>query len=258
MSESSSDSEGSADAPAPAAAAAASDDSAAAVDNLRCVWDGGKFVNQTDPHGKKIMKCLHGCGGVWKSWNHTKALGHVLGGCSDIKQCRFVTKSWREKYQGIKNLTAQIRQEKADAVAQMNMDCDELEERVIERHSHSRGGQSAFVTAAAAAAPRASQASFATASTLPSDSDEGGGMVSLGSRHHASTPSSAVQHSAATKRALSNVFLQKLGHSEQEEEALSPDGFGDFYWEEFFPSQRRTGCCHLSHDSCLWLTLFSR
>ena len=213
MSESSSDSEGSAAAPAPApAAAAASDDSAAAVDDLRCVWDGGKFVNETDTHGKKIMKCLHGCGGVWKSWNHTKALGHVLGGCSDIKQCRFVTKSWREKYQGIRNLTAQRRQEKADAVAQMNMDCDELEEMVIERHSHSRSGRSAFVTAAAAAAPRASQASFATASTLPSDSDEGGGMVSLGSRHHVSTPSSAVQHSAATKRALSNVFLQKLGH----------------------------------------------
>ena len=171
MSESSSDSEGSAAAPAPAVAA--SDDSAAAVDDLRCVWDGGKFVNETDTHGKKIMKCLHGCGGVWKSWNHTKALGHVLGGCSDIKQCRFVTKSWREKYQGIRNLTAQRRQEKADAVAQMNMDCDELEEMVIECHSHSRSGRSAFVTAAAAAATRASQASFATASTLPSDSDEG-------------------------------------------------------------------------------------
>ena len=68
MSESSSDSEGSAAAPAPAAA---SDDSAAAVDDLRCVWDGGKFVNEIDAHGKKIMKCLHGCGGVWKSWNHT-------------------------------------------------------------------------------------------------------------------------------------------------------------------------------------------
>ena len=51
MSESSSDSEGSAAAPAPAAATA-SDDSAAAVDDLRCVWDGGKFVNETDTHGK--------------------------------------------------------------------------------------------------------------------------------------------------------------------------------------------------------------
>jgi cytochrome c biogenesis protein ResB len=100
------------------------------------------------------MKCLHGCRAVWKSWNHTKALEHVLGGCSDIKQCRFVSKSWREKYQGIRNLTALKRQEKLDVVAQLNMDCDELEEQVRERHSHShsRSSRIAFVTAAAAAA----------------------------------------------------------------------------------------------------------
>ena len=68
------------------------DDSAALAGDIVKVWDGGKMIQTVDGEGKKIMKCLHGCGGVWKSWNHTKALGHVLGGCSDIKQCRFVTK----------------------------------------------------------------------------------------------------------------------------------------------------------------------
>lgn len=207
MNDSSSDSEGEVSAPAAAAAAAAADDdSAAAVGDLGSVWDGGKLVNVTDSQGKKVMKCLHGCGGVWKGWNHTKALGHVLGGYSDIKQCRFVSKSWKEKYQAIKSMTVQRRQEKLDALALMNMDCDELEERVIESRSRSRFGRSAFITAAAAA-PRAS-ISYAS-STLPSDSDDGG-VISLGSRHQASTPSS-VQQSEATKRALSNVFLHKLG-----------------------------------------------
>ena len=58
-----------------------SDDSAALAGDIAKVWDGGKMIQTVDGEGKKIMKCLHGdCGGEWRNWNHTKALGHVLWG----------------------------------------------------------------------------------------------------------------------------------------------------------------------------------
>ena len=64
------------------------DDSAAAADDLVKVWDGGKLIQTVNEKGNKIVKCLHGCGGIRRSWNRTKALGHVLGGCGDIKRCK--------------------------------------------------------------------------------------------------------------------------------------------------------------------------
>ena len=128
----------------------------------------------------------------------------------------------------------QRKQDKLDAVAQLNMGCDELEDRVREQ-------QAGTASAAASDAPRA-RASYvsraASSSTVPSSSDEGGGIICLGTGHITTTPS----HSGGTKRDLADVFCHKLGSStsskkeeeeeEEEEEGLSPDCFGDNYWQE--------------------------
>ena len=184
-----------------------SDDSAALAGDIAKVWDGGKMIQTVDGEGKKIMKCLHGdCGGEWRNWNHTKALGHVLGKCGDIKQCKYVSQRWKKKYEAIRFGAVQRKQDKLDAVAQLNMGCDELEDRVREQ-------QAGTASAAASAAPRA-RASYVSrapsSSTVPSSSDEGGGIVvCLGTRHSCTTPS----HSGGTKRALADVFRHKLGSS---------------------------------------------
>ena len=71
------------------------------------------MIQTVDAEGKKIMKCLHGdCGGEWRNWNHTKALGHVLGKCGDIKQCKYVSQRWKKKYESIRFGAVQRKQDK--------------------------------------------------------------------------------------------------------------------------------------------------
>lgn len=181
-----------------------SDNSAARAGVLSKVWDGGKLIQTTDAQGNKIMRCLHGnCGRKWKKWNHTKALGHVIGGCTDIQQCKFVSQRWREKYEAIRFGAVQRKQDKLNAIVELNMGMDELEARV--RQQQAGAAASAAFPAPRARASQVSQA--ASYSTIPSSSDEGGGMVCLGVRHSSSTPT----HSAGTKRALADVFRHKLG-----------------------------------------------
>jgi hypothetical protein len=72
--------------------------------------------------------------------------------------------SWGKKYHHIRQLKARRRQEKLDDLAQLNMDVDELEEKVRETRS---GSSSTLVAAATAAVPRAySAASYAAASSI--------------------------------------------------------------------------------------------
>jgi len=48
--------------------------------SLHLVWDGGKIVKDFDPsNGGRIWRCNH-CKNQWSGWNHTKALGHAIGG----------------------------------------------------------------------------------------------------------------------------------------------------------------------------------
>jgi hypothetical protein len=110
-----------------------SDDSADCARDVVKVWDGGKMIQTRDAEGNKIMKCSHGdCGGEWRNWNHTKALGHGLGKCGNTKQCKCVSQRWKKKYEAIRFGAVQRKQDKLDAVAQLNMGCDELEDRVRE------------------------------------------------------------------------------------------------------------------------------
>ena len=63
---------------------------------LKLVWDGGKIVRCTDPSpGSRIWRCEH-CKNKWSGWNHTKALGHAIGGGKDIKGCKNMPPEWRK------------------------------------------------------------------------------------------------------------------------------------------------------------------
>ena len=87
------------------------------------------------------MRCTHGeCGGTWKGHNHTKALGHVIGGCSDIKQCKYVSKEWKAKYSDIRFGVQKKKQDKLEAIAKMHMGVDALEDRMREQAGLGRAG----------------------------------------------------------------------------------------------------------------------
>jgi hypothetical protein len=197
----------------PVAAAAADDDSCAAAPAvLGKVWDGGKFLNLLDGAGNKYMRCTHGeCGGTWKGHNHTKALGHVIGGCSDIKPCKYVTTAWKAKYAAIKFGVQKRKQDKLEAIAKMHMGVDALEDRMREQAGWGRA--SAEPPIRRINAPAAASLSAASHSNIPSSSDEAGPLF-LGTRHSYLTPSSRSRpqpHSEATKRALNDVLLDRSG-----------------------------------------------
>ena len=56
--------------------------------NLKTVWEMGKSGKTLHPEtGKNVWKC-HFCIGIRSEWNHTKAVGHVVGGGRDITSCK--------------------------------------------------------------------------------------------------------------------------------------------------------------------------
>jgi hypothetical protein len=60
------------------------------VTHLKNVWESGKLEKCLHPQtGKKVWKC-HFCNGMWSEWNHTKAVGHVIGGGRDITSCKMI------------------------------------------------------------------------------------------------------------------------------------------------------------------------
>ena len=197
---------------AAAAAGGADDDSCAAAPAvLQKVWDGGKFLNLLDGEGNKYMRCTHGqCGGTWKGHNHTKALGHVIGGCSDIKQCKYVSKEWKAKYSDIRFGVQKKKQDKLEAIAKMHMGVDALEDRMREQAGLGRAGADPPIRRIHA--PAAASVSAASHSNIPSSSDEAGPPIFLGTRHSFATPSSrSGPYSEATKRALNDVLLDRSG-----------------------------------------------
>lgn len=103
------------------------DSSAAAVGDIKTVWEGGKIQKYIDEKGRPMMRCLHGCGGSWRQ-SHTKALGHVRGGCRDIARCKFVSAAWLEVYHNIGKAKKQSSMDRLQAEAKLNRSLDAIED----------------------------------------------------------------------------------------------------------------------------------
>ena len=113
------------------------DDSAAQIKGrLKTVWEGGKMKKE-HKEGKKVMKCYH-CGGQWNSWNHTKAIGHVLGGCKDIKSCPKVSESWRKLYRTVATTNYETKKSKLEHTAKIHMGADAIEAGISKKMSARR------------------------------------------------------------------------------------------------------------------------
>ena len=95
--------------------------------SLRLVWDGGKIVKDIDPsNGGRIWRCHH-CKNQWSGWNHTKALGHAIGGGKDIRGCKSVPPEWRKLYMGIVTRKSLASAEKARHHDRLSISLDEKE-----------------------------------------------------------------------------------------------------------------------------------
>ena len=71
--------------------------------NLKTVWETGKLEKTFNPEtGKKAWKCNF-CNGLWSEWNHTKAVGHVVGGGRDITTCKKIPQRWRKVFSSFVN-----------------------------------------------------------------------------------------------------------------------------------------------------------
>ena len=152
------------------AAAADSDDenSAAGFECLKTVWEGGKMEKSFDADGKPKLRCLHGdCGATWSHHNHTKALGHVLGGNVDVKKCRFVSAAWRRLYLTINATKRRAKEQRIQDHARMSMNLDAIEETATAALGRT-GTPSEFSTESSWAPPAQSQSQV---SCLSSESD---------------------------------------------------------------------------------------
>ena len=151
-------------------AAADSDDenSAAGFECLKTVWEGGKMEKSFDADGKPKLRCLHGdCGATWSHHNHTKALGHVLGGNVDVKKCRFVSAAWRRLYLTINATKRRAKEQRIQDHARMSMNLDAIEETATAALGRT-GTPSEFSTESSWAPPAQSQSQV---SCLSSESD---------------------------------------------------------------------------------------
>ena len=65
---------------------------------LKDAWMGGKINKYVDEEdGLRKWTCGF-CGEVRKGWNATKALGHMIGGASNVKGCVKITSEWMQLY----------------------------------------------------------------------------------------------------------------------------------------------------------------
>ena len=94
--------------------------------SLNLVWDGGKIVKCLDPSsGARIWRCHH-CKNKWSGWNHTKALGHAIGG-KDIRGWKSVSPEWRKLYMDIVQRKSLEAAEKACHHERMSISIEEKE-----------------------------------------------------------------------------------------------------------------------------------
>lgn len=132
-----------------AGAAADDPDDSSAADfedkDFKLIWETPKFEKsqgqRADGSIFEQWTCLH-CNGSWKKWNHTKALGHAIGGCSDIKQCKSITPRWLAIYQAISDKIYQKKNKKKKQTQLVMRSLDDKERDVIDVVSMRSGSQS--------------------------------------------------------------------------------------------------------------------
>jgi len=85
-----------------------SDDSTSqfAVKVPKLIWDTNKIIRFSGTSGEPLMKCTF-CKKEWRKWNHTKAMGHAIGGCGDIQQCKKVPIRWIKVFKRINGSAVQ-------------------------------------------------------------------------------------------------------------------------------------------------------
>jgi hypothetical protein len=106
--------------------------------SLNLVWDGGKIVKCLDPSsGARIWRCHH-CKNKWSGWNHTKALGHAIGGGKDIRGCKNVPPEWRKLYMGIVKRKSLAAAEKTRHHERLSISIDEKEQDAKEHYQREK------------------------------------------------------------------------------------------------------------------------
>ena len=94
--------------------------------------------------------------------NHTKALGHLLGGgYKDAAPCSYVSPQWRAKHQAIVTRKNSAKMSRLEGVARMNMAMDEVEDMTL-------AGSVEIIDADESVSPSASQVSCLTDSSASS------------------------------------------------------------------------------------------
>ena len=93
---------------------------------LKDVW-GGKITKYLDEEdGLRKWTCGF-CGEVRKGWNATKALGHMIGGASNVKGCEKITSEWMQLYLDMVKRKTLSKRAKGDHLDQLNMSLDNKE-----------------------------------------------------------------------------------------------------------------------------------
>lgn len=98
---------------------------------LKDVWMGGKINKYVDEEdGLRKWTCGF-CGEVRKGWNATKALGHMIGGASNVKGCEKITSEWMQLYLDIVKRKTLSKRAKGDHLHQLNMSLDNKEAEAL-------------------------------------------------------------------------------------------------------------------------------
>ena len=106
--------------------------------NLKTVWETGKLEKTFHPEtGKKAWKCNF-CNGMWSEWNHTKAVGHVVGGGRDIAACKMIPHRWRKVFSVFVNTKLTARAKRASDVHHFNLSLAEKEANAMTLYNTSK------------------------------------------------------------------------------------------------------------------------
>lgn len=95
----------------------------------KLIWGTNKIIRYTGVNGEPLMKCTF-CDKEWKKWNHTKAMGHAIGGCGDIQQCKKVPPRWIKVFRRINSAQKNKKAVKKAAAIKHEHLVDEKEDRI--------------------------------------------------------------------------------------------------------------------------------
>jgi hypothetical protein len=83
-----------------------------------------------------MWRCYH-FKNTWSGWNHTKALGHAIGG-KDIRGCKSVSPEWRKLYMGIVRRKSLSAAKKAHHHERMSISIEEKEQDAKEHYQREK------------------------------------------------------------------------------------------------------------------------